>query len=204
MITGIVLAGGAGQRIRCRKAMIEINGVSLIKMVCDRISAVCSEIVVVGSQPSDPLPDDVVGVDDTYPGCGPLAGVHAGLSCSCRSHAVVVACDMPFLNVGLLQYMAEKAREGYDVVVPRTGTFLEPLHAVYRCTLSDKAEKLILAGERQVRALFAGSKVYEVADTVVQRFDPEGLAFFNLNTRTDLTRARELMRITSHEEPHCI
>jgi len=198
MITGAVLAGGASRRFPCGKAGLEFGNASLIETVCRKVRAVCSELIIVSSKPIDGIPGDVRLVGDIYQGCGPLGGIHAALHHAAHSHVLTVACDMPFLRVELLRYMARKASAGYDIVVPRVGEFVEPLHAVYSRSLRDRAEELLAAGERRVRALFDGAEVYEIDATAIRRFDPDGLAFFNLNTRADLDRARQLTRTVRH------
>jgi len=198
-MTGIILAGGMSRRLRRRKATLELDGISLIEMVRRKIAVICDDIAVVSSEPIEGVDATVRIVSDVYPGCGPLGGIHAGLEHAAGTHAFVVACDMPFLSIPLLRYMARQASCGYDVVVPRVGEFIEPLHAVYSRTLRDRAEQLITAGRKEVRALFDGACIHEIDTATVSRLDPAGLAFFNLNTRADLTRARQLLRTVDHE-----
>ena len=69
-------------------------------------------------------------VPDERVGEGALMGLLFGAEGALYPHALVVACDMPFLNLSVLRYMVSIA-EGHDVVVPRIGGWLEPLHAVY-------------------------------------------------------------------------
>ena len=199
MTTGIVLAGGASRRFGCRKAAVELDGRPLIETVCQKVRTVCADLVVVSSEPFNGLDSDIRTVSDIRPGCGPLGGIHTGLHYTTSSHALVVACDMPFLSEPLLQYMVEQSSRGYDVVVPRIGEFIEPLHAVYARELLGRAEKLIDAGERRVFALFDGAAVHEVDSATVRRFDPEQMSFFNLNTQTDLARARRFIQAAEHE-----
>ena len=49
---------------------------------------------------------------------GSLIGLYSGLLRSRDEYNIVVACDMPFLNPGLLSYMAG-LHAGYDAVVPQ-------------------------------------------------------------------------------------
>ena len=57
-------------------------------------------------------------------------GIFTGLTVSQSLYNLVVASDMPFLNRTVLSYMVQLAT-GFDLVVPRLGDMLEPLHAVY-------------------------------------------------------------------------
>ncbi len=201
-MTGIVLAGGASQRFGRRKAAVQFAGRPLIETVCHKVRSVCTDLVVVSSESSEPfeeLDSDVRIVSDLRPGCGPLGGIHTGLHYATSSHALVVACDMPFLSEPLLRHMVELSTHGYDVVIPRIGEFIEPLHAVYARTLLARAEKLIDAGERRVFALLDGAAVHEIDSATIRRFDPEQMSFFNLNTQTDLAQARRFVQAADHE-----
>ena len=53
-------------------------------------------------------------VMDIYPGCGPMGGLHAGLSAVAeegRDGVLAAACDMPFLRIGLYRYLLERLTE---------------------------------------------------------------------------------------------
>jgi molybdopterin-guanine dinucleotide biosynthesis protein A len=93
-----------------------------------------------------------------------------------------------------LRGMAALADDSADVVVPRPGTFLEPLHALYARTCLSPCEALISSGERQIIRLYDLVRVRVAGPELLAEWDPEGLAFFNLNTPQDLARAEHLFR----------
>jgi len=107
---------------------------------------------------------------------------------------LVVACDMPFLNIELIKYMIQQAA-GYDVVVPRKGKLVEPLHAIYSRDCRMPVEQLLKQGELQIQKFLQLVKVHYVEDDEIIRFDPRRLSFFNINTEADLKKARELIKI---------
>jgi len=120
-----------------------------------------------------------------------LVGIYTGLTASDSFYNLVVACDMPFLNRGLLQYMIQIA-DSFDVVVPRLGNMVEPLHAVYSKNCLAPAESLLKQGNLSVYQLFPLVKVRYVEAEEIDRFDPQHLSFFNINTEADLETARKL------------
>jgi molybdopterin-guanine dinucleotide biosynthesis protein A len=81
---------------------------------------------------------------------------------------------------------------GFDLVVPRLGELVEPLHAVYSKSCLAPIEKLLKRGIMEVRALFDLVKVRYVESDEIDRFDPEHLSFFNVNTEADLEKARQM------------
>lgn len=98
-------------------------------------------------------------VRDIYPGCGPIGGIHAGLT-ACRADEVMVsACDMPFLKIELFRYLKKRLedaenqeKEGYDGVVPVFNGRIHPLSAIYRKeNVLNVLEMQIIAGNYRIR-----------------------------------------------------
>ena len=195
-ISCIVLTGGKGLRLGQDKALETIGQKSLLGQVVFRLSLFNSSILVVtASERSYPQLDGysklrVVG--DIYPSKGPLGGIYTGLKVSDSFYNLVVACDMPFLNQALLSYMTGVSTD-FDLVVPRLGNMIEPLHAVYSKACLVPIERLLKQGSLGVRELFTLVRVRYVEAEEIDRFDPEHLSFFNINTNSDLARARGLI-----------
>ncbi len=193
----IVLAGGKGLRLGRDKVLETIGNRSLLQWVVSSISSFNSDIVIV-TDIKQSLPQ-LIGyprlriVTDTYPGKGPLGGISTGLVASDSFYNLVVACDTPFLNQALLRYMIQLSAN-FDLVVPRLGNMVEPLHAIYSKGCLTSIECLLKQGELKVTQLFTLVKVRYVEADEINRFDPEHLSFFNVNTEADLEMARELAR----------
>lgn len=191
-MTSIVLAGGKSLRLGREKALEEIGGRSLIERVIERLSLLGNEIIVVTSS-SDQLPDlGVKRVIDSYPGKGNLVGIYSGLKEVASSNALVVGCDMPFLNIDLLRYIMELS-PGFDVVIPRVNEGVEPLHAVYSKNCLAPIEVYLREGRLKIFDLLPELKVRYVDNAEIERFDPRHLSFFNINSEADLERARILL-----------
>jgi len=196
-ITSIILAGGRSSRLGREKLAEVIAGKSLIERAISRLSALSQEILIVISQKqarsslSSYTYPEAKTVVDLYPETGSLIGIYTGLVHSSNFLNLVVACDMPFLNLELLRYMV-KVAPGFDVVVPGIGDKMEPLHAVYSKNCIKPMEDLIKQGNLKVTGFFDSVKVRYVGEEELDRFDPEHLSFFNINTETDLKRARML------------
>ena len=86
-----------------------------------------------------------------------------------------------------------EAAIGFDLVVPRLGNLIEPLHAVYTKECLAPIEHLLEKDNLSVRGLFPMVRVRYVEAEEIERFDSEHLSFFNVNTRADLERARGLI-----------
>lgn len=193
----IVLAGGKGRRLGSYKALETINNESFIQRVVSSLIFFNSDIIVVIGK-GQQLPEftsypKLRIVTDAYPGKGPLVGIYTGLLASASCYNLVVACDMPFLNQALLSYML-KISAGFGVAIPRLGDCLEPLHAVYSKNCLSVIKKLLFEGNYKIDRLFSLVKVRYVEAGEIDRFDPEHLSFFNINTKADLETAKELAK----------
>ena len=198
----IVLAGGKGLRLGQDKALEIISNRSLIERVISRLTFFNSDILVVAA-PKQSFPQltgypKLTVVTDVYLNKGPLGGVYAGLKASGSFYNLVVACDMPFLNQALLRYMMQIST-GFDLVVPRLGDMVEPLHAVYSKGCLAPVESLLKQGDLSLRQLFTLVKVRYVEAEEIDRFDPEHLSFFNINSEADLERAKRLAKEMSYD-----
>jgi molybdopterin-guanine dinucleotide biosynthesis protein A len=183
-MTGIVLAGGESRRMGTDKAFLRINGLPMIEHVLRTLRGVCDHVIVVTNSPEAYDRYDVEIAGDAFNSRGALVGIYSGLLRSRSDRSIVVACDMPFLNPGLLSHMAGIAGE-YDVVLPRVGDLIEPLHAVYRKALLPVIEDHLRRDQRQIRNIFTGLIVRYVREEEIDRFDPARRSFLNLNTRKE-------------------
>ncbi len=180
-MTGIILAGGENKRMGVDKAFLTVAGIPMIEHVLRTLGSVVHQIIIVTNSPERYQAYDARVVTDRLDRRGPLTGIYSGLSSSGSEYNVVVACDMPFLNAGLLSYLMELA-PGYDAVVPAFGELTEPLHAVYSKRLLPVLEERIRDDERRIQGIFGRANVRYVTEKEISRFDPERRSFINLNT----------------------
>ena len=195
-ISCIVLAGGKGLRLGQSKALEVIGNSSLLQRVVSGLSFLNSNIIIVTApnQSFSQLIDypKLRIITDIYPDKGPLGGIYTGLTASDSFYNLVVACDMPFLNQALLRYMVRVSAK-FDLVVPRVGSLVEPLHAVYSKDCLAPIEELFEQGSLKVSDLLGLVKVRYVEAEEIDKFDPKHLSFFNINTEVELKLARELL-----------
>lgn len=190
-VTSIILAGGKNLRLGRNKAFEVIGGKTIIERVFERLEPISSQIVVVTSwvEFDIELNLDVEIVADIYPDMGPLGGIYTGLTASTSNVNIVTACDMPFLNTELLEYMTE-ILTSYDAVVPRLANeMIEPLHAVYSKNCLSRIDKRLAANKLSIHAFLEEANVRYLEEDESRKIDPELLSFFNINYQTDLDKA---------------
>ena len=117
-------------------------------------------------------------VRDEVEGLGPLGGVLAGLKAARNDACLVIACDIPEIDVPLLEALA-RTTCGSEITVPVGPSGLyEPLFALYKRSIIPEIEALLASGERSILPLF------ERCRTVVVGIEDAG-RIRNLNTRAD-------------------
>lgn len=209
LASGVILAGGASRRMGRDKAWVELGGRALVQRVMDSLSTVCQEIVVVANTQEPYRQFDVQLTQDIIPGKGSLGGIYSGLHLARYDRAIVVACDMPFLNPALLGYMLTLADE-YDVVIPSArdeskpkewttrrltakNSDLHPLHAVYSKNCLDPIAARLKTDDLRLIGFYPDVQVRIVSTVEVEQFDPKHLSLFNANTPEQLTLAEKLL-----------
>jgi molybdopterin-guanine dinucleotide biosynthesis protein A len=85
--------------------------------------------------------------------------------------------------------------EEADVVIAKTEEGYEPIHALYRReTCLPAIEAAIAADQWKVIAWFPQVRVRVLTSDELKRYDPAGLAFWNVNTPEEFAQAEELAR----------
>ena len=193
-VSVVILAGGQSRRLGMDKSLLELDGRSLLARTVDKVAALSDDIVVVTNKQEnyEHLALKARFVPDEQPGAGALMGVYSGLKAATYNSALAVACDMPFLNVPLLRYMLPMSTS-HDVVVPRMGHFLEPLHAIYSKRCLPFMATLLARGRKQIIAFFDDVEVKYVEAHEIARFDPQRLSFLNVNFPDDWQLAQDLL-----------
>ena len=204
-VSGVILAGGRSSRYGVNKAFVKVAGISLIERVAGVLRSVFEETVIVTNSPKDYAYLDMPMRRDIIPGLGPLGGIYTGLQMIRGEAGFFVACDMPFLNPGLIRYMAgiRNERGRFDVVIPRITWKLEALHALYGRRCVPHIEKLIHSGNYQIIKLFPNVSVRHVAAEEIMRFDPELKSFFNINRPQELLNIEKSGEYSHEKELRC-
>ena len=192
-VTGVVLAGGRGSRLGgVDKARLEIGGMTTLDRVRAALAGLVDETILVVNDAGLAGTAGVRIVRDPEPHAGVLPALLAALDVAAHPLCVLVACDMPFLNTGLLRWLVEAAA-GRDVVIPEVGGQLQPMHAVYRREPCREAIAAALQrGDRRMISFLEGLRVRRVEEAEARLFDPELRSFFNINTAEELAEASHL------------
>lgn len=171
------------------KAFLILEGIPLIEHVLRTLRVIFPRTIIVTNNPSAFALYDAAVVTDSVKKQCPLAGIYSGLLSSRDEYNFVTACDMPFLNLELITYMAGLVN-GYDIVVPMiAGKDVEPLHAIYSKKLLPIIAKHLQGDQRKIQGIFEEARVKYVTETEIDRYDPERRSFKNINTLEEYKEA---------------
>jgi len=195
-VSVFVLAGGKSSRMGSDKAFLEFRGSTLLQRMLKLANEVSTSIWIVGPRQKFSAFGKIV--EDAYPDQGPLAGIHAALRASHDGLNVVLAVDLPFIEIGLVRYLLAQAQHTDALaIVPRAGGGWQPLCAVYRRSFADVAEQALEKSENKIDLLFAKIAAHAIDESELRSagFSPE--MFRNLNTPEEVNEARKLDEIAS-------
>lgn len=137
--SAILLSGGYSSRMGRSKAELPFGGLRMIDWQTRRLQMLgIADVLIAGYEGA------VEGgryVADIVPHCGPLSGIHAGLSASeCRA-CLVLSVDAPLVPFSALSELMAQHRERITVLSHRGQ--LEPLIGVYDRSLAPLCNELL-------------------------------------------------------------
>jgi len=194
MLSVAIQAGGQSSRMGEDKALKPFLGQHLIQRVIDRLSPIADELIVTTNRPEDYSFLHTRLVSDLIPDRGALGGLYTAIASATHYQIAVVACDMPFASAKLIEGMSRlMVQHEADVVIAKSEGGYEPLHALYRReTCLPAIESAIDADLWKVIAWFPQVKVYVLAEDEIKTLDPDGLAFWNVNTPDEFAEAERI------------
>lgn len=162
-LTAIILAGGKSTRMGRDKALIPIEDIPMLQRIC-QIAETCAEQVYVVTPRTEryqhllppksqfiqelPLPDETGNESKTH---GPLVGFAQGLTQVKTDWVLLLACDLPKLQVEVLQgwisRLQQVPEEAIAALVYRNNRW-EPLCGFYRRRCLPELNKYIEQGGR--------------------------------------------------------
>lgn len=197
-LSAIILAGGQSSRMGQDKALITIESVPLLQKVCEVALKCTSKVYVVTpwlERYQDILPKACFVIREVpLPGetkrHGPLVGFAQGLAQIETDWVLLLACDLPHLQVEVLQSWAkelENIPKDAIAYLSKQPKGWEPLCGFYRRQCLPLLTEYINSGGRSFQHWLSQHTVQElqVADSQI---------FFNCNTPADLEVLRKTNR----------
>jgi molybdopterin-guanine dinucleotide biosynthesis protein A len=198
MASAAILAGGQARRFGGRdKSRLVIGGLTIFERQVTQLSQITDDILVVGAAKAARARARVPVrlVPDRVKDCGPLGGLDAALASSRDGLVVLIACDMPFVTAGFLQYLISFAQD-VDAVVPRTSRGYHPLCAVYTRACQPAVQARLAARRLSMSDLLSEVRVRVVKERDIEPFGRPDDLLANVNSPAEL---HELVGLSGHQ-----
>jgi molybdopterin-guanine dinucleotide biosynthesis protein A len=218
-ITIVINAGGKSTRMGSDKALLEVGGRAMIEHIIEQTKGLGEQIIITNT-PERYAHLGLPTFSDVLPDKGALGGLYTSLHAAAQPYALVLACDMPFVNRPLLEHMISLA-PNFDAVVPRIVPPLptrpstsplrgsahakrasgeepgvrpeaEPFRAIYSKACLEPIRRALDAGKMRVISFFPDINLRWLDEAEIRQFDPALITFLNCNTPEELERIREI------------
>ena len=140
-LCGLVLAGGRSSRMgQDKAALMHPDGRTLARRTYDLLVDAGCEIVVLSLRHDQEIPEGFAGLenlsivrDPAGGSVGPIAGIVAGMRLRPDADWLVLACDLPRLDLATLSTLAGSKQDGEKFLAYRSESddLPEPLCALY-------------------------------------------------------------------------
>jgi molybdenum cofactor guanylyltransferase len=190
LLNGLVLAGGKSVRMGYDKGLIEWHGKEQQYYMADLLKDHCTEVYISCRRDQQKLINNIYKtLTDTFTELGPYGAILSAFREKPDVAWLVVACDLPLLDTGTLQYLKDHRNPSSMATAyesPFNG-FPEPMISIWE----PKSYPVLLSFLSQgyncpVRAL------RNMDTTVLKPQDPGALS--NVNTREELAQVQQLLQ----------
>ncbi|MBS3025854.1 MAG: molybdenum cofactor guanylyltransferase [Dolichospermum sp. DET50] len=162
-LSTIILAGGKSTRMGRDKALIPIQSVPMLQLICNIAEACTDKVYIVTPWPERyqellipksefirevPLPGETGNESRTH---GPLVGFMQGLAAVETDWVLLLACDLPNLRLEILQKWISKLDiipENTQAALVQDNQIWQPLCGFYRSRCLPELNQYIKAGGR--------------------------------------------------------
>ena len=182
-VYGLVLAGGESRRMGRDKALLARDGKSQLAHIVGLLDELVDEVFVStrSDQRDDAERSRYRRIVDRFDGIGPVAGILSALQEYPHAIWLVVACDLPNIDAGTLEFLLENAapEKPFTAFKSSYDGLPEPLCALYRPAAASVVAQFVDDG------IVCPRKILIRSDTeLLEQPNPRSLD--NINTPEDL------------------
>jgi molybdopterin-guanine dinucleotide biosynthesis protein A len=194
-ILGVVLAGGKSQRFGQNKSQVILKNQLLIDYILKEIVNEFKETLIIANEPIKFMKSkNILVIKDYQSGLGPLGGVLTAMKWIKDNNKKynwisTFPSDTPFFTKKELKYFYKNIRlnEGKLFFIKNAET-RHNIFGIWSLELMEQLEADLLKGVRKVE-LWADTVGVKTVNIDYKKIDP----FFNINTKEDLEKAKEMM-----------
>lgn len=196
-ITGYILSGGKSSRFGPNKAMLTIQGQTLIERIYTILASVFSDVRLITNEPEAYSFLPCTKYKDIIPDKGPISGIHSALSSSRTPDVFVLSCDLPLIGRELIRDIS-LYKPFAEAVLPTAEGYVQPLAARYNISLIPLFERHLTEATlnsplRSIQRIIPPER-QTIFDTSEKKYGSSNY-FFNLNTPEDFAELKRLLHI---------
>ena len=195
-ILGTVLAGGKSQRFGEDKSQVTLGNKLLIDYVLSEIIDQFKEILIVSNNSINfQSSEKITKIEDYKKGLGPLCGVLSAMKwikTNKRDYQWIatLSVDSHFFKKQILKDFIKYINfKDSDLFFIKSNNTRHNIFGLWSIKLLDRLEKDLNDGERKVE-LWANNVGVKIINMEFPNNDP----FFNINTKEDLEKAKEILK----------
>ena len=186
-VSAFILAGGRSSRMGSDKALLPLDNQTLLQHTLRTASDALGNARIVGPRNAYAQFGDVV--EDIYPGCGPLGGIHAALSAANTDLNLMLSVDMPLMTPQFLKWLAGQAGAAQEmIIVPDAAGGPQPLCAIYRRSVLPAVEQALKNGDYKIGRLFSQVPTRVIKEQEIVAAGFSAIIFQNVNTPEEYDR----------------
>ena len=189
----VIQAGGNSTRMGEDKALVKFMNTTLIEYILSQIQGIGEETIIISKKPESYNYLGYKVFSEILNGVGALGGIYTAIHYASQPKCLLLACDMPFISIPLLNYMLS-VDQNADIIIPRlkNKSFSEPFRALYSKNCLPSIKEAIERGNKRVISFFEQVNTKYVEYDEIIRIDPKLRSFTNINTPEDLLEAEKI------------
>ena len=138
-----ILAGGKSRRMGSEKGLVNFHGEPMIARILKVLEELDLPVRIISSN-SDYLEFGTPVYQDLIPDKGPLGGLYTALEISSAPKIILLACDMPSINIEALHKIIEMSNSE-ELIVATDGKTISPFFACYPNFIKADVKRAILS-----------------------------------------------------------
>jgi molybdopterin-guanine dinucleotide biosynthesis protein A len=193
-ILGVVLAGGKSLRFGEDKSQVKLNNKSLIDHILSEILTEFKELLIVSNNSIKFNKSEKISIiSDFKNNLGPLGGVLTAMKWIKDNNKdyqwiSTFPTDTPFFKNQILKDFHDKINlKNGKLFFIKSNNTRHNIYGLWSIDLADKLEKDLENGDRKVED-WANKVGVNIIDMQFEKNDP----FFNINTKEDLEKAKDI------------
>ncbi len=172
MIPAVIFSGGKSSRMGKDKALLPFASYpTLSEFQYNKLSSLFDKVYI--SAKANKFDFDTPVIMDRYEESSPLVGMVSVFETLAAEELFILSVDAPFVNEEVIEELLSHEK-GFDAVIAKTISGIQPLCGVYRRSILPLAQKQLKEGNHRLNDLL------QEADTQFVSFEDD-TPFINLN-----------------------